>query len=97
MWLKLLVALVPLLAFPVALIWGLRKTLWAVLAVVALIAIGPFVYFTVGTWVMGGTWAQVKETAGLMLSVMQTVAVIGGWMVIWALVYGSAGAAIRFG
>ncbi len=92
---RLVVAGVPLLAFPAALFWGLRRTLWGVLAVVALMLIGPPVVFAVqALWIGENPFAIFGSVVQLTWPALVT---IGGWMVLWSLAYGGAGAAIRWG
>ncbi len=91
----LVVAGTPLLAFPVALIWGLKTMLWAVLAVIALMLFGPPLAFGIAALFYG---EPPFETAGAVFMMLwHVILTIGGWMMMWSLIYGGTGAAIRFG
>lgn len=91
---SLLVFGVPVLAAPVALIWGLRKALIGVLGVAALMVIAPFLYF--GVWALHDgepLWATLKAVA-VMLTPMSIVL---GWMLGWSAAYGALAATLRLG
>ena len=94
MLLQLLIPGVPLLALPVALMLGFRKTMWIVLAVAALIVILPYIYFGIcGLW-EGVSLGSVFEA---LRAVWGAFPVILAYMVLWSVVYAAAGGVLRFG
>ena len=94
--LSIVVVCVPLLAAPVALIWGLRKALLATLFVAAAILIAPYVYF--GIWALSegeNPWETFK--AIFVSSTAMIMIMILGWMLAWAAAYGAIAAILRLG
>ena len=92
--LSIVVVCVPLLAAPVALIWGLRKALLATRFVEAAILIAPYVYF--------GIWALIEgenpwETFKAIFVSSTAMIMILGWMLAWAAAYGASAAILRLG
>ena len=92
--LELLVPVVPLASLPVALFLGFRRTVWIVLAIAALIAVAPYVYFGIwGLW-EGVALASVFEALRV---VWAAFPVILAYMMLWSVIYAAAGGALRFG
>ncbi|MEP1198462.1 hypothetical protein [Tateyamaria sp.] len=85
---------VPLLAAPAALIWGLRRTLIAVLGICALMLVAPYVSFGVWALIEGeDLWTTLQAVAVS----FPAAAVIVGWMLVWTVAYGAIAAGIRLG
>lgn len=85
--------LVPLLAAPAALIWGLRRTLRWVVAAAVLLLLAPYIYF--GVW---AAWEGVSISATFRaLSVsLEPAFVVASFMIMWALAYGGVAAGLRW-
>lgn len=82
----------PLLAVPVALVFGLRKTLLGVLTIVGLMLIGPYIYFGVwGLFEGAGLW----DTFSAVSLSTPAMAVIAVWMLAWAAAYATAAIVVR--
>ncbi|MFL4470748.1 hypothetical protein ACERZ8_12965 [Tateyamaria armeniaca] len=91
---SILVVGVPLVAVPVALIWGLRKTLLGVLGIAALMLVAPYVYF--GIWAISAG-ENLMETMKAVSVSFPAVIVVLGWMLAWTAAYGAVAAGIRLG
>ncbi|MEP5630413.1 MAG: hypothetical protein ABJP79_00875 [Tateyamaria sp.] len=82
----------PVLAAPVALMIGLRKTLMAVCLVGIVILLGPYVYFGVWALIEGvSLWATLKAVAVS----LAPASIIVGWMLAWSAAYGAIAALLR--
>ena len=92
--LQLLIPGVPILAFPVSLWVGFRKTIWCVLGIAVLIAVAPYVYFGIWALIEG---VSVKSTFEALRAVSSMFPVILAYMVLWSVVYAAVGATLRFG
>lgn len=92
---KLAVIGAPLLAFPIALVWGLKRALWCVVSVVGLLVVLPPLGFGIAALFVGEPPVLTARTVFELVA--PAILSIGGWMVLWSLVYGGLGAAIRFG
>lgn len=82
----------PVLAAPVALIFGLRKTLIGVGIIGFLMLIGPYVYF--GCWALidGVSLGATLKAVAVSLS---PAAFVVGWMLAWSAAYGAIAALLR--
>ncbi|WP_299724973.1 hypothetical protein [uncultured Tateyamaria sp.] len=91
---SILVFGVPVLAGPVALIFGLRKTLIGVLAIAVLMLVAPYVYF--GIWALA-EGESLLGTLGAVSVSLPAAAIVLGWMLAWSAAYGAIAAMIRLG
>ncbi len=88
---------VPLLAAPAAMYWGLGKTLRGVLVIAVLMFIVPFLFYLAASLWFGASLSEVKSLISLWFTgILPAMLVIGGYMLGWSLVYGMAGAGIRW-
>ncbi|MEL7092727.1 MAG: hypothetical protein AAFN94_13420 [Pseudomonadota bacterium] len=90
----LLIALLPLLPLPVALIWGLRAALIVAVLCAASVFVAPYGYF--------GLWALIvgQEVVRVLASLVDVRAVflpIAAWVLLWGAGAAAVGAGVRAG
>lgn len=91
--LKFLVHGAPLAAIPVALIWGVKPVVYALVLIAFAMLAGPYLYFGGQAMMMG---MPVLETLEVVRQSGIGMVLLAEYVVAWALAYACGAAAVRF-